>query len=584
MKGTQMNTPLKLFTDPSALTRVQRSLLTRFLEDNQAHLSADAAALLTTSLNNLTFEEYCSAWATQLTCANQFGAPLLEALHAVEFLALPENAPILTDALSHLPRGYEINRDFSTLHQALHLWMLAHSPAGVGWPGSSDHAAEMEAGSSEIEDRKAQNPPPPMDAAETICELPSPISQPAPISQLPSSISATPAAPLSTPHSQLSTPADDPAADTDADAVPIRRLKPWMEPIPDAVALFDQVHDRALHYLFLPPGAATVFSLWPGHTHAVKAFTHSPRLHVTSTEPGCGKTTALDFIACLCPDVLRTDNLRPAVLFRVTHKHEPTLILDEFDSYADQYPDLRGLINAGHNLHGCATRCEGPNVRFFKAYSATALAGIGELAPTLAQRSIIICLARAPAGALRARFDRRHTNFEITLGRQIARWVHDNYAAIAACDPVMPPEVINRLADNWRPLFAIAQIIGGHWPQRLIEAFHQLQAANSAPHPSSSAQPSSITDNLLADIRQVFTDAATTRLFATYVVRALKAIPNRPWAQAFNGAKPITENRLSRYLASLGIYSKTLRVGAHVARGYLLADFHCSPLAPDYEI
>src|SRR5438045_2040209 len=38
----------------------------------------------------------------------------------------------------------------------------------------------------------------------------------------------------------------------------------------------------------------------------------------------------------------------------------------------------------------------------------------------------------------------------------------------------MPPSAYNRLADNWRPLFAIAQTAGGDWPRRALEAFNQL--------------------------------------------------------------------------------------------------------------
>jgi hypothetical protein len=532
-----MNSQLKLFTDPAVLARVQRPILTRFLEDNHANLPAGAATLLRTSLNGLSFEEFCSAWATQFGSANQFGPSLLDALHRIEFLALPENASILADALSHLPPGYEINRNFSTLHQALHLWMLAHSPAGVTWPtGGAERPLEAPApasakigvGSSEIEEERKET------AAEAISQLPS----------------------------FISSPDEDPAeSEAQADTVPIRRLQPWPDPVPEASPLFDQVHDRALHYLYLPPGAAVVFTLWPGHAHCVKAFTHSPRLYVTSTEAGCGKTTALDFIACLCPDVLRTDNLKPAVLYRVTHKHEPTLVLDEFDSYAHQYPDLRGLINAGHNLHGCATRCEGPNVRFFKAYAATAIAGIGDLAPTLAQRSIIIRLAKAPAGALKARFDRRHIKFETTLGRKIARWVQDNYAAIAACDPVMPPECINRLADNWRPLFAIAQIIGGHWPQRVLEAFNQLTAKRHLEDPDLV---------LLSDIRSIFARAGTSRMFSSQLVELLRALPNRPWSAT---ARAVNQTWLGRRLSRFGVHSFNLRIGSARAKGYDLADF-----------
>jgi hypothetical protein len=239
-------------------------------------------------------------------------------------------------------------------------------------------------------------------------------------------------------------------------------------------------------------------------------------------------------------------------------------VLDEFDSYAHQYPDLRGLINAGHNLHGCATRCEGPNVRFFKAYSATAIAGIGELAPTLAQRSITIRLARAPAGALQARFDRRHTKFETTLGRQIARWVQDNYAAIAACDPVMPPECINRLADNWRPLFAVAQVIGGHWPQRLLEAFNSLAHQSPAPDPG---------HLLLIDIRQVFAQSGAPRMFTYALVNALRTLPGSHWSGEFNGHKPLNEYRLARYLSAFGVRSRNIRIGPVQAKGYELADF-----------
>jgi hypothetical protein len=594
-----MNTQLTLFTDRTILSRTNRSILTRFLEDYQAYLPPDAAALLATSLNSLTFEEYCAAWAKQFASVNEFGAPLQEALHAIEFLAMPDNASILDGALSQLPPGYEINRNFSSLHQAIHLWMLAHSPAGVSWPirggnvsSPSDTPTANDRDSASAARDETSNPPsaisephaprsdaphapdaPPSVASAKegpISQTDAPNAQPAPgssFSVLPSPFSC----PDSSPEAEAEANAE---ADAAADAVILRRLKPWPEPITDAPALFDQVHDRAVHYLYLPPGAAVVLTLWPGHTHAVKAFTHSPRLYVTSTEPGCGKTTALDFIACLCPNVLRTDNIKPAVVYRVTNKHDLTLVLDEFDAYAHQYPDLRGIIDAGHNQHGCVLRCAGPNVRSFKAYAATAIAGIGDLAPTLAHRSIIIRLTKAPPGALRARFDRRHTKFETTLGRKIARWVQDNYAAIAACDPVMPPDVINRLADNWRPLFAIAQVIGGHWPQRLLEAFNQLTAAPQAENSSVSkngAAVSTTTTTLLIHIRQVFNESGATRILSSALVAALSALNSSLWPKT--GPSAFTESRLARYLGPLGVRPHNLRINGSRGKGYTLADF-----------
>jgi hypothetical protein len=549
-----MNSPLKLFTDSAILARVQRPLLTRFLETYSAHLSPDAAALFTTSLNSLTFEEYCAAWATQFSSADQFGTPLQEALRAIELLALPENASILDDALSQTPPGYEISHDFSRLHQALHLWLLAHSPAGIPWPAAPDQEraeGREQRGTPPLSTLDSQ-PSTSTDASVPLSNLKSQIAAP-----LPSSISAPPAP---------DTPDDpEPAATAEAKAVLLRRLQPWPEPITDAPALFDQVHDRALHYLYLPPGAAVVFTLWPGHAHAMKAFTHSPRLTITSPEPGCGKSTALDFVACLCPNVLRTDNLRPAVVFRLAHNFSPTLALDEFDTYAHQYPDLRGLINSGYFHDGCAFRCEGLGVRVFKSFAATVLAGIGDLAGTIRDRSIIIHLTKAPASAAHARFDRRHTNFENTLGRKIARWAEDNFAAIEALrDPIMPPEAINRLADNWRPLFAIAQIIGGHWPDRLVEAFKQLTKQAPALDPG---------HLLLADIRQVFAQSGAQRMFTYALVNALRTLPGSRWCGGFNGQKPLNEYRLGRYLSAFGIRSRNLRIGSTQAKGYDLADF-----------
>lgn len=264
--------------------------------------------------------------------------------------------------------------------------------------------------------------------------------------------------------------------DAEANDVLLSPTEPWPEPITDAPALFDEVHDRSQVYLYLPPGAAVVLTLWPGHAHAINAFTHTPRLNLTSAQPGCGKSTVLDFLAPLCPRVLHTNNLKPAVLYRVMHRGQLTVFLDELDTYLQIYPELRGLLNASNKPTSSVHRCEGNAVRVFKIYAATALAGLGHLTPTLRHRSIIITLEEAPPGVLKTRFNPHHIETEIVLGRKIARWAKDNFDAIAACDPVLPPKAHNRLADNWRPLFALAQVIGGHWPERTVEAFNQLTA------------------------------------------------------------------------------------------------------------
>jgi putative DNA primase/helicase len=370
----------------------------------------------------------------------------------------------------------------------------------------------------------------------------------------------------------------------------LSQLEPWPEPITDAPALFDEVEAYYLRHLHLPPGAAIALTIWVPHAHAINAFTHSPRLNLTSNGPGCGKSTTLDLLSIMCPKVLRTDNLKSAVLYRVADQHQPTLLLDELDAYLDLHPELRGLLNAGNSPDSCVYRCEGHTIRAFKIYAATVLAGIGHLSPTLQDRSIVIPLTKAPAGAVPIRFDKRFIEDLVILGRKIARWVKDTFAAIAACDPLMPPEAFNRLGDNWRPLFAIAQIIGGHWPQRILEAFYALNpkipaepTANVAPASSgvTASDPSSTTTNtpqqalLLADIRAIFAGTGADRLFSSALVIALQSIPNRPWASGLGRGRnePMNVVHLSRRLAALGIHSKSIRIDGVIARGYLSTPF-----------
>src|SRR5439155_9520403 len=103
----------------------------------------------------------------------------------------------------------------------------------------------------------------------------------------------------------------------------------------------------------------------------------------------------------------------------------------------------------------------------------------GSLPATLRDRSILVPLVQAEEGQIAARFDPQRTDIEKTLARKLARWAADNFDALAACDPPLPPGAFNRLADNWRPLLAVAQIAGGDWPARALAAFTHLSAPPS---------------------------------------------------------------------------------------------------------
>jgi putative DNA primase/helicase len=273
----------------------------------------------------------------------------------------------------------------------------------------------------------------------------------------------------------------------------------------------------------LPPGAADALALWAAHAHCFENFTCSPRLNIASPEKGCGKTTLRDVLAVLVPRPLATENLSVAVLFRVIEARKPTVLADECDAWLRDNEELRGLLNAGHRRGGQALRCEGESneVRAFNVFAPAVLCGIGTLPGTLHDRSIPIRLERAKPGELRERFDTRHVGAENDLCRKLARFCADNQPRLQECDPAMPPGAFNRLADNWRPLFAVAETAGGNWPTRAREAFASLTARDDA-------EAQGVGTMLLTDVRQVLTEGGCDRVFSKTLVDRLCSLSDRP--------------------------------------------------------
>jgi hypothetical protein len=163
------------------------------------------------------------------------------------------------------------------------------------------------------------------------------------------------------------------------------------------------------------------------------------------------------------------------------------------------------------------------------------------------------------------RFDSRHTEREQILCRKLARFCADSKERLAQCEPTLPPSAFNRLADNWRPLFAIAEIAGGEWPGRAAAAFAKLTAQEDADSQGMGTM-------LLADIRQTLAEKPATRVFSKSLVDSLCAMTDRPWPEA-NKGKAITEAWLARRLHSFGIKPRGHRIGDGRARGYEVADF-----------
>lgn len=225
------------------------------------------------------------------------------------------------------------------------------------------------------------------------------------------------------------------------------------EPWPDPVAtgeILERLARLAARFVWLPPGAATTIGAWTLWTWASEHTVILPMLTITSPVKQCGKTTLLDLLLTTMARPLSAASASAAALFRTVEALRPTLLLDECDRWlrADQGEERIGILNAGHKRGGAVLRCvavgDDHETRSFRCDSPKALAGIGDLPDTLADRSIIVALERRSSGS-------GATGIPTPTRRACA--------ALADADPDMGA-LDNRPADNWRSLYAIADLAG----------------------------------------------------------------------------------------------------------------------------
>jgi hypothetical protein len=349
-------------------------------------------------------------------------------------------------------------------------------------------------------------------------------------------------------------------------AVKIADMPPWHEPVGgDLVATM--LTGAVKTYVVVPDAAADVIAIWVLHTWMVNVFTMSPRLAVTSPTKGCGKTTVLRLLNHVTRRPKRTGSISPAALFRVIEKFQPTVLLDETEKYIEHGGDLHALLNEGHCKGATVLRVLGEKLelRDFGVYGPVAFARNGRVPDDLEQRSIIIEMQRRRADETLAELRDDRAEPLQRIARMCARWAEDYAGDVGETDPDMG--MINRNKDNWRPLFAIADVIGSDWPGRMREAAMVL-----APRESESVGPM-----LLADIKVILDERATGRLASAEICEALTAIEGRPWAEwkASKGGspKPITPNQLARLLKDFHVVPDTVRIGTRTPKGYYRHQF-----------
>ena len=105
----------------------------------------------------------------------------------------------------------------------------------------------------------------------------------------------------------------------------------------------------------------------------------------------------------------------------------------------------------------------------------------------------------------------------------------DHSKTIAESNPAIPEKLNDREQDNWEPLLAIADAVGGHWPETqdaLLWNCHKLKRSVVDCH-----------IQLLSDIRQVFSEKDIDSVSSKDLIEALCADEERPWSTFKQGAR-----------------------------------------------
>ncbi len=315
--------------------------------------------------------------------------------------------------------------------------------------------------------------------------------------------------------------------------------------------------------------------LWVAHTHAIDAADVTPYLHVHSVEKRSGKSRLLDVLALLVRSPWRVVTPSEAVVYRVLTKDQPSLLLDEVDAIfagkgngAKEHEGLRALLNAGFQRGTRVPRCVGPRqeLQEFEVFGAKALAGIGTLPDTVADRAIPIRLRRRKASEQVERFRRRDVEGPASeLHAGLASWASAALNTLRDARPTMPVEITDRAEEAWEPLIAIADLAGGEWPARARAAAVALGTGSPE-----DAGGDSTAVRLLADVRTVLAGLADPERATTAdLLTGLHGLEEAPWGDWYG--KPLGAERLARTLRGFDCKSRDIRTPDGSRKGYFRA-------------
>ena len=219
-------------------------------------------------------------------------------------------------------------------------------------------------------------------------------------------------------------------------------------------------------------------------------------------------------------------------------------------------------------------RCVGPSQKLedFAVFCPKALAGIGRLPTTVADRTIEIALKRKATAETVARFRRREVaEAAEPLHQALTALASHHVDELAEARPDLPDELDDRAQDAWEPFLAIADRAGGDWPKVARQAALALSDGRATANEDSDRL------QLLGDVRDILDRLDCGRILTADLITELARDDESPWTEWWDEREDKPKKGAAMKLASklrpFGIHSRDIRAPEGARKGYYREQF-----------
>lgn len=328
----------------------------------------------------------------------------------------------------------------------------------------------------------------------------------------------------------------------------------YLEEACQFIARFSVLPSRAAGYALV---------LFAAHCWIYQSFTETPRMHVSALTYGAGKTRVMKLVNLLCPNPQMMAKITgPALYHIIDERHPAPLALDEADAIfgpGTRAEELRGILNAGYEYSGTITRVSKGEAADYSVFCPVIFAGKGKLPPSLEDRSVTVMMAQRRPGQEMDRFvPKMHDAMGRQIGLMLGAWatrVAGPAGDILWNDP--PEKLADRQVDILTPLYAIAQMAGGPWPERFAEIVDVLMLGGVS---TDEVSPATALLTAILDVWPEDEERLPTHRLASLVAGHESG--------RFAWPESVQTGELNRRMRDLGIPPVPLRIGGNVMRGY----------------